>query len=72
MRQLPKAAFVALLLSSTIAVSAYSASGPSTGCIPGVQRAQGEGGPKSGAQLAQGEGGPKTGVQMAEASAACQ
>ena len=66
MHLLPKMAFAALLLGSTMAASALAASSPSTGCIAGARFAQGEGGPKSGAQLAQGEGGPKSGAQLAQ------
>ena len=55
MRSSPKLTIAVLMLGSTIAASAFAANAPSTGCIPGGQLAQGEGGPKSGGQLAQGE-----------------
>jgi hypothetical protein len=66
MRLSPKLTMAVLMLGSTIVASAFAANAPSTGCIPGGQLAQGEGGPKSGGQLAQGEGGPKSGGQLAQ------
>jgi hypothetical protein len=44
MRLLTTTAFAALLFGTTVSMSALAASPPSTGCSPGAQRAESEGG----------------------------